>query len=127
MSKFRTPIATARGLGSARSGARHWMHQRVTAVINLLLLLWFAGSVVSLAGAGYADIIWWVRDPIVTVLLVLLIANLFYHIRLGLQVVIEDYVKSDGTKALSLILLTMVTLVLALLGIVSVLKVSFGG
>ena len=103
------------------------MHQRVTAVINLLLLLWFAGSVVSLAGAGYADIIWWVRDPIVTVLLVLLIANLFYHIRLGLQVVIEDYVKSDGTKALSLILLTMVTLVLALLGIVSVLKVSFGG
>lgn len=127
MSKFRTPIATARGLGSARSGARHWMHQRVTAVINLVLLLWFAGSVVSLAGAGYADIIWWVRDPIVTVLLVLLIANLFYHIRLGLQVVIEDYVKSDGTKALSLILLTMVTLVLALLGIVSVLKVSFGG
>jgi succinate dehydrogenase / fumarate reductase membrane anchor subunit len=127
MPKFRTPIAKARGLGSAHSGARHWMHQRITAVINLVLLLWFAGSVVSLAGAGYADIIWWVRDPIVTVLLVLLIANLFYHIRLGVQVVIEDYVHKEGTKALSLILLTMVTLVLALLGIVSVLKVSFGG
>lgn len=127
MPKFRTPIAKARGWGSAHSGARHWMHQRITAIINLVLLLWFAGSVVSLAGAGYADIIWWVRDPIVTVLLVLLIANLFYHIRLGVQVVIEDYVHKEGTKALSLILLTMATLVLALLGIVSVLKVSFGG
>lgn len=127
MSKLRTPIAKARGQGSAHSGVHHWIHQRVTAIINLVLLLWFAGSVVSLAGAGYADIIWWVRDPIVTVLLVLLLANLFYHIRLGVQVVIEDYVKNNGIKALSMVLLTAVTLVLALLGIVSVLKVSFGG
>lgn len=127
MSDFRTPIAKVRGLGSAHSGARHWLHQRVTAILNLLLLLWFAGSVVALSGAGYADIVWWVRDPIVTVLLVLLIANLFYHIRLGVQVIIEDYVHSEGTKTLSLMLLTLVTLILALFGIVSVLKVSFGG
>ncbi|GAK33511.1 MULTISPECIES: succinate dehydrogenase, hydrophobic membrane anchor protein [Iodidimonas] len=127
MTKFRTPISKVRGLGSARSGAHHWWHQRITAVVNLFLVLWFAASVMTLAGADYATIIWWVRDPIVSVLLVLLIGSLFYHFRLGVQIVIEDYVHDEGTKKISLLALTFATLALALAGILSVLKISFGG
>ncbi|GEQ99738.1 succinate dehydrogenase, hydrophobic membrane anchor protein [Iodidimonas gelatinilytica] len=127
MSKFRTPISKVRGFGSAKSGAVHWWHQKMTAIANLFLVLWFAFSIMSLGGADYATFIWWVRDPLVTVLLVLMITSLFYHFRLGLQVVIEDYVHNEGTKAVSLIALNLVTAGLALLGILSVLKVSFGG
>lgn len=127
MADFRTPIARVRGLGPARAGTEHWWHQRITAAANLFLVLWFAVSMVALAGADYVTVTWWIRDPFVTVLLVLFVGNIFYHLRLGLQVVVEDYVKSEAVKVGSLFALTFVCTALALLGIVAVLKVSFGG
>jgi len=127
MAEFRTPLARARGLGAAKAGPHHWWHQRLTAIANILLMIWFVVSVVSLAGADYTTIVWWVRDPVVTVLLVAFIANLFYHLWLGLRVPIEDYVDAPGTKIAAVLALSFVTILFALLGIISVLKVSLGG
>jgi len=127
MAEFRTPLARARGLGAAKAGPHHWWHQRLTAIANILLMIGFVGSVVSLAGADYTTIVWWVRDPVVTVLLVAFIANLFYHLWLGLRVPIEDYVDAPGTKIAAVLALSFVTILFALLGIISVLKVSLGG
>jgi len=127
MADYRTPIGKVRGLGAAKSGPAHWLHQRITAIANLVLVIWFVASLVRLAGANYATVIWWVRDPLVTVLLVALIANLFYHLWLGLKVPIEDYVKNAAAKLTAVIALTFASVALALLGIVSVLKISLGG
>lgn len=127
MSDFRTPLSKVRGLGAAGDGVQHWWLQRVTAVANIPLMIWFVVSAVALSGADYGTVVVWMQNPIVTVLLVLTIASLFYHIRLGLQVVVEDYVHQEGTKLACLIALTFATVALGLLGIVSVLRVSFGG
>jgi len=127
MAEFRTPIARARGLGAAKAGPHHWWHQRLTAVANILLMIWFTVSVIMLAGANYTTVVWWVRDPLISVLLVAFIANLFYHLWLGLRVPIEDYVHTPGTKLIAVVALTFGCVVIALLGILSVLKISFGG
>lgn len=124
---FRTPLARARGLGAAKAGPHHWWHQRLTAIANLLLMIWFVASVVALAGADYTTIVWWIRDPVTSVLLVAFLANLFYHLWLGLRVPIEDYVPRPAPRLAAILALTFVSVGLALLGIISVLKVSFGG
>lgn len=127
MKDFRTPLKKVEGLGSAHTGSGHWWHQRLTAIVNLLLFVWFAVSVVTLAGADYRTLVWWVKDPVVTVLLTLLVASVFYHLKLGLQVVIEDYVHDEAWKMTSLLLVSFLSAFFALLGIVMVLKISFGG
>lgn len=126
MSKFRTPISRVRGLGPAGSGAHHWWLQKVTAVSNLLLVLWFVASIVTLAGADYPAIVWWIRDPLVSLLLIALVVSLFWHLRLGLQVAIEDYVRSESVKLISLVALSFGCVAAALLAIISILKISLG-
>lgn len=127
MAEFRTPIARARGLGAAKAGPHHWWHQRITAIANILLVIWFVVSVVLLAGADYTTIVWWMRDPVVAVLLVVFIANMFYHLWLGLKVPIEDYVRAPAAKLAAFLALTFGCVLLALLGILAVLKIFFGG
>ncbi len=127
MKDFRTPLKKVEGLGSAHAGVVHWWRQRLTAIVNLLLLVWFAASVTALAGADYRTLVWWVKDPVVTVLLGLLVASVFYHLKLGLQVVIEDYVHDEAWKTTGLLLVSFLCAFFALLGIVMILKVSFGG
>lgn len=127
MASFRTPLARVRGKGPAHSGVGHWWRQRLTGLANIFLALWFAVSIVALAGADYSTVVWWIRDPVVTVLLLIFLANSFYHLRLGIQVSIEDYVKSEAIKIGSLLAVTFVTVILALLSIISVLKISLGG
>jgi succinate dehydrogenase / fumarate reductase membrane anchor subunit len=124
---MRTPLSRANHLGSAREGANHWWWQRLTALALVPLLLWLVGSFVALAGADYAVMRAWVAHPGVTVALVALLIALFYHAQLGLQVVLEDYVHAEGLKLASLVAVRFACLLLGLLGVISVLRIAFGG
>ncbi|MGF1607118.1 MAG: succinate dehydrogenase, hydrophobic membrane anchor protein [Rhodothalassiaceae bacterium] len=123
---MRTPLAKVRGLGSAKEGTGHWWTQRVTAILNLVLLTWLVASFVVLAGTDYAGAKAWLQHPVAAALMVLAVGNLFYHVRTGLQVAIEDYIHKEGTKVVLLALLTLVCLLLAAIGIIAVLSIAFG-
>ena len=122
----RSPIARVRGLGAARTGVGHWSAQRLTAIANVLLVLWFVFSTLVLAGAGYAEVRTWLATPLSASLMILLIISAFYHARLGLQVVVEDYVHDEAGKLVALISIPLVTFGLAVTCIVAVLKVALG-
>lgn len=122
-----SPLARARGAGSSHHGSGHWLHQRITAVANVPLMLWLVWSVVHLPGADYQDISLWLAQPVNAILMVLAVLSIFYHAVLGLQVVIEDYVHCEFSKIASLIVLRLSFAALGVAAIFSVLKVSFGG
>lgn len=122
-----TGLGRVRGLGSAKQGAHHWWMQRVTAAGNLLLVTWFVISLVRLPSLDYAVVTAWLSSPLVAVALILMIANLFYHFRLGLQVVIEDYVHNEASKFGLLILLNFGVVGGAALAIFSVVRIAFAG
>jgi succinate dehydrogenase / fumarate reductase membrane anchor subunit len=123
---MQSPIARVRGLGAARAGAGHWMRQRLTAIANVFLVLWFVFSAMALAGAGYQEVRTWLASPVSASLMILLIISTFYHARLGLQVVVEDYVHHEGAKVAALVAIPLVVFALAVACIVAVLKVSIG-
>jgi len=127
MTDFNTPLSKVRGLGSAKDGTHHWWVQRVTAVANIPLILFVVISFVGNAGKGHADWVAWLKQPVVSVLMILFIMNVVYHMRLGLQVVIEDYVHSHGLKVASLLLITFACVLIAALSIFSVLRIAVGG
>lgn len=121
-----TELGRVRGLGSAKHGAHHWWTQRMTAAANLILLPWFIASLVMLPTYDYATMAAWMGSAWVAIPLVLLIANLFYHIRLGLQVVIEDYQHGE-TRIVLMLLLNAFVFIAAATGIFSVLRLAFTG
>jgi len=92
----RSPLARARGLGSAREGLAPWWFERVTAVALVPLTLWLAASLIALAGADFATVVGWLKRPLTSLLMVLQLTALFSHLALGLRVVIEDYVHSGA-------------------------------
>ena len=124
---LRTPLSRAKGLGSAREGANHWWAQRVTAVALVPLTLWAALSIAGLVGEPYGDVLAWMASPVNAVLLTMFLIAVFHHMHLGLQVVIEDYVSGEGVKLASLVAMRFVVLFLAILSVVSVLRVAVRG
>jgi succinate dehydrogenase / fumarate reductase, membrane anchor subunit len=122
----RSPIARVRGLGAAHSGVGHWSRQRLTAISNLLLVLWFVFSAIALSGAGYAEVRTWLASPISASLMILLVVSICYHARLGLQVVVEDYVHHEPARLAMLIAIPLILTAVAVTCIVAVLKVSLG-
>lgn len=123
---MRTPLKNVRRLGSAKDGTDHFWRQRLTAVGALLLLpfmLWFA---ITLFGADYQTVRQTLESPIVAILLVVFIVTSAVHMRLGMQVIIEDYVHTDGTKIALLMLNTFFAVLIGLAGTYAVLKMSFG-
>jgi succinate dehydrogenase / fumarate reductase membrane anchor subunit len=124
---LKTPLGTARGLGSAKNGTHHWIMQRITAVALVPLTLWFVFSAVALAGSGYGDATAWLADPINAVLMLLLVIATFHHLQLGLQVVIEDYVHGEGVKIASLLAVKLAAFALGTAAAFAVLKVAFTG
>ncbi|MGH8397073.1 MAG: succinate dehydrogenase, hydrophobic membrane anchor protein [Gammaproteobacteria bacterium] len=124
---FRTPLARARGLGSAKEGTGHWLTQRITAVALIPLTLWFAASVLVYMHADYATVESWIHTPWTAVLLVLLVATVYWHACLGLQVVIEDYVHDEWLKMGVIVLIRFVSVILVVAGIFVVLRIAFGG
>ena len=126
-SSLRTPLGKVRGLGSAKEGADHFFQQRVTAVANLILGIIFVALVVSLVGADYSEARQTLASPLVAVPLLLLIISGIYHMRLGMQVVIEDYVSHEGLKIVGLMLNTFFAAAVGLTCIFAIVKLSFGG
>ena len=126
-SDLRTPLARARGLGSAKQGVHHWWAQRITAVALIPLVVWFAISLVMMSGADYAVVRAWIGSPVVMVLLILTIAIGLHHGQLGMQVVIEDYVHGDGLKLALIVLLRFIAVFFGLAAIVAILRIGFGG
>jgi succinate dehydrogenase / fumarate reductase membrane anchor subunit len=122
-----TGIGRVRGLGSARSGTHHWWMQRVTAAGNLLLLVWFVISLARLPLIDHQAVVLWLRSPLAAVPLLLLVLSVFWHLRLGLQVFIEDYVHEEGSKIACLLLLNAYALAAGALCVFSILKIAFGG
>jgi succinate dehydrogenase / fumarate reductase membrane anchor subunit len=126
MTDRRTPLARARGLGSAKEGVHHWWMQRLTAIALIPLVVWFAISLVMLSGAEYQVVRAWIASPLVMVMLILTIGIGLQHAQLGLQVVWEDY--AEGALRVVLIVLTKFLAVLFGLGaIVAILRIGFGG
>jgi succinate dehydrogenase / fumarate reductase membrane anchor subunit len=121
-----TGIGRVRGLGSAKSGAHHWWMQRLTAGGNILLLLWFVISLLRLPSLDHKAVVQWIHSPLVAVPLLLIVANTFWHFRLGLQVVIEDY-QHDESRVVALVLLNFYTVAAAALAIFAICKIAFGG
>lgn len=122
-----TGIGRVRGLGSAKSGAHHWINQRVTAAGNVLLLIWFLISLFRLPGLEYGEVVEWLAQPLVAVPMMLMVGNVFLHLRAGLQVVIEDYVHEDGLKFGTLLLLNFYAIGGAALGVFAIAKIAFAG
>jgi succinate dehydrogenase / fumarate reductase membrane anchor subunit len=121
---LKSPTARARGLGSAKSGVEHWMAQRVTAIGNLVLGLWFLYSIVVNRGMSYTEALLWLSDPINAVAMILFVVCSFYHAVLGFQTVVEDYIHHEGFKIAKLIGIKLVYFALAVLAVFSVLQVA---
>ena len=121
---MRTPLAKARGLGSAKSGLHHWWHQRLTALALVPLMVVALIMVATIGRLDYAGAMAMMANPFVAALLLLLVLVGFYHAALGLQVVFEDYVAQEGRRMVLIILVKMALFALATLTILSILKVS---
>ncbi|HVZ04890.1 succinate dehydrogenase, hydrophobic membrane anchor protein [Hyphomicrobium sp.] len=123
---MRTPLKTARYLGSAKEGADHFWKQRLTAVSNAVLAVFLVWLIASLVGADYATVKAKLANPLIALGLLALVTSGAIHMRLGMQTIIEDYVHDEGTKIVALMLNTFFVIAIALIGIFSVLKLSFG-
>jgi succinate dehydrogenase / fumarate reductase, membrane anchor subunit len=123
---MRTEKSKVRGLGSAKSGTDHFFRQRVTALANVPLAIAFIIIIVGLQGADHARMMATMSHPLVAILLLLFIVSGVIHMRLGMQVIIEDYIHSEGTKIMMLIANTFFAIVIAAACIFSVLKMALG-
>ncbi len=123
----RTPTGRVRGLGSAQHGVEHWWAQRLTALALVPLAVWFCVEVVGLIGADHAAFAAWLSTPGRAVAMLLLVGATFYHMKLGLQMVIEDYVHSRGWNVALLVLNTFACVLLGTACAFSVVKVALGG
>jgi len=123
---IRTPLAKVRGLGSAKEGTDHFWKQRVTALANIPLTLFLAGLIARLAGADYATVKKVIQQPAIAILLLLVVLSGIHHMRLGMQTIIEDYVKPEGRKVLLLMLNSFFAYSVGLTCIFAVFKLAFG-
>ncbi|WP_221794409.1 succinate dehydrogenase, hydrophobic membrane anchor protein [Aquisediminimonas sediminicola] len=122
-----TGIGRVRGLGSAKSGAHHWVVHRFTAIGNLLLAPWLLVSLVRLPDLGFETVTAWLSSPFSAVAMLLFVVSTFWHLRMGLQVVIEDYVHDEGNKFASLLALNFSVIAAATLAVISILKIAVTG
>jgi succinate dehydrogenase / fumarate reductase membrane anchor subunit len=124
-SSMRTPLARVRYLGAAKSGTRHFWHQRVSAVALVPLTVAFVLIVVGLIGRNHAAAAQILGSPFVAIVMILFVIASTYHMWLGMQVIIEDYVHSES-KLTWLMLNTFFCFTIALCCIYAILKLSFG-
>jgi succinate dehydrogenase / fumarate reductase membrane anchor subunit len=120
------PLAKARGLGSNHHGSGQWLAERVSALIILPLVFWLTWSVVHM-DHDYASFTAWLHQPLNALLMILTLLPMFYHSAYGLIVVIEDYVHGAAMRFISVYGVKLVSLVLAIISVVSILKIAFTG
>jgi succinate dehydrogenase / fumarate reductase membrane anchor subunit len=124
---MRTPLGKVRGLGSAKDGTDHFWRQRVTAVANVPLLLFFIWIVVSLNGADHAEVAATLSHPFVAFVMLGVILSVCIHMKLGMQVIIEDYIHSEGAKVVCVMLNIFFCSAIGIASAFAVLKLGFGG
>jgi succinate dehydrogenase / fumarate reductase, membrane anchor subunit len=123
---MRTPLKNVRHLGSAKEGANHFVLQRLTAVANVVLGLFLVWLIASLAGADHAAVKSALRNPFIGLALLLLILSGTVHMRLGMQVIIEDYVRSEGMKLAALALNTFFAILIGVASVFAIMKLTLG-
>ncbi|MDP6705235.1 MAG: succinate dehydrogenase, hydrophobic membrane anchor protein [Alphaproteobacteria bacterium] len=123
---LRSPLARVTGLGAAKDGTQHWWLQRLTAIALVPLGVWLVASLVSLVGAERAVVVAWLGHPLAAVLMLLTLGAGFYHLKLGMQVVIEDYVHTEWLKVTCLVLNAFACIFLAAASMLAALKLFLG-
>ena len=121
-----TPIGQVRGLGAAHSGTHHWLLQRFTAIGNLLLVLWLVVSILMLPNLGYEAVKEWIAQPVPATAMALLIISSFWHARLGMQVMMEDYVHEAANKFAAITALNLAAFAGAGFGLFCVIRLALG-
>lgn len=124
---MRTPLKNVRGLGSAKEGTTHWWHQKVTAVAMIPLFVIAIAYVIALVGADYERVRYILSLPFTSIILLLLIGTTFYHLKIGVQVVIEDYIHTESTKVVLQLLNTFFCAIVGLASVLAVIKLALGG
>ena len=124
--ELRTALKSARGLDSAKYGTEHFVVQRVTAIALIFLSLYVVGLIVSWIGGDYASVRASVAHPCNAVLLSAFLIAMFWHARLGLQVVVEDYVHAPLLAAASQIAIVFVCVLAALASVLAIIRIALG-
>ena len=122
-----TPIGKVRGLGPAHEGTHHWLVQRFTAAGNLLLTIWFIASLMLLTDLSHGTLANWLSQPFPALAMALLVVSTFWHARLGLQVLVEDYVHDTGSKFALIMLLNLIFFAGAAFGVFSIVRLALAG
>jgi succinate dehydrogenase / fumarate reductase, membrane anchor subunit len=125
MTRMQSPLGRVLGLGSAKEGVEHWWMQRLTAIALVPLAIWFVIAALGMIGAARAPMAAWMHNPMSPVFAILLIVAAVYHLALGLQVVIEDYVHGEGWKLGLIIVMRLWCIVLVGRGVLAVLTLAF--
>jgi len=123
---MRTPLGKVRGLGSAKSGTEHFWMERVTAIASLPLCAFLVIFIIAHLGATRAEMVASLGNPFVAIFMALTVISVIWHMRLGLQVVIEDYVHARAVKFAALLANTFYAAALAVAALYAILKMSFG-
>ena len=126
MKNMRTPLGRVRGLGSAKTGTEDFWHQRLTAMANIPLVIAGVVIVISLVGRNHAAAAQILGSPLIAILMLLFIISVTFHMRIGMQVIIEDYVHEETSKMVLIMLNTFYTVAVALASAFAILKLSFG-
>ncbi len=121
-----TPLARVRGLGASGEGAEHWWQERLSSVATLLLLIWLAVSLLRLPDLAHATIADWLKEPLAAVPMLLFVVATFWHARMGLQVIVEDYVHDEGSKLFWILLINFAAILAAALALFAILKIALG-